>query len=160
MALSSRQAELHRYRFSSRWQLQAAYERVFAALAAPIDYPLWWPQITEVRQLTEDSGRMRFRSLLPYELHVTAFAVRHDQDAGVLVARLTGDLDGLTRWTVSRGPEAGRTVAVFDEDVEVRKPLMRLLALPGRPAFRANHAWMMRCGRLGLARHLGVCHWS
>nr|WP_042375215.1 hypothetical protein [Streptacidiphilus neutrinimicus] len=160
MALFARQVEWHRYRFTSRWELPGAYEHVFAALAAPIDYPLWWPQITEVRQLTQDSGRMRFRSLLPYDLHVTAFAERNDPDAGVLEARLAGDLEGLTRWTVSRDGAEGRTVAVFDEDVEVCKPLMRLLALPGRPAFRANHAWMMRAGRLGLARHLAVCHWS
>ncbi|WP_042417256.1 SRPBCC family protein [Streptacidiphilus anmyonensis] len=159
MALLARQAELHRYRFTSRWQLHAAYEHVFDALAAPLDYPLWWPQIIEVRQLTPESGRMRFRSLLPYELHVMASAVRNDPAAGVLEARLTGDLEGVTRWTVTRAGE-GRTAAVFDEDVEVRKPLMRRLAVPGRPAFRANHAWMMRSGRLGLARHLGVCHWS
>ncbi|RAG82962.1 polyketide cyclase [Streptacidiphilus pinicola] len=159
MGLLSRQAELHRYRFSTRWELPAAYQRVFEVLADPLVYPRWWPQILEVQQLTDDSGRMRFRSLLPYELQVTAFAARHDPDAGVLEARLTGDLAGVTRWTVSRDG-GGRTVAVFDEDVEVHKPLMRLLALPGRPAFRANHAWMMRAGRAGLARHLGLRHWS
>jgi hypothetical protein len=158
MAFPARPAALHRYRFTSRWELPAASEHVFQVLADPLGYPLWWPQILEVRQLTEDSGRMRFRSLLPYELQVTAFAARNDPDAGVLEARLTGDLHGITRWTVS-GVD-GTTVAVFHEDVEVRKPLMRLFALPGRPAFRANHAWMMRSGRLGLARYLGLCHWS
>jgi hypothetical protein len=159
MAFPRRRAELHRYRFASRWELPAPPRHVFQALADPLGYPQWWPQIREVRQLTEDSGRMRFRSLLPYELQVTAFAARNDPEAGVLEARLTGDLAGVTRWTVRVGP-GGRTVAVFHEDVEVHKPLMRRLALPGRPAFRANHAWMMRCGRLGLARHLALCHWS
>lgn len=159
MGLHLRRAELHRYRFTSRWELPAPRRQVFEALADPLRYPLWWPQILEVRQLTDDTGRMRFRSLLPYELQVTAFAAGHDPDAGVLEARLAGDLAGVTRWTVSRDGD-GPTVAVFHEDVVVNKPLMRLLALPGRPAFRANHAWMMRSGRLGLARHLGLCHWS
>jgi hypothetical protein len=159
MALLARAHELHRYRFTSRWELPAASEHVFEVLARPLDYPRWWPQILEVRQLTDDSGRMRFRSLLPYELEVTVSAARRDPDDGVLEARLTGDLHGVTRWTVT-GRGEGPTVAVFHEDVEVRKPLMRRLALPGRPAFRANHAWMMRSGRRGLAHYLGLCHWS
>ncbi|MEY9876545.1 hypothetical protein ABH931_006055 [Streptacidiphilus sp. MAP12-33] len=150
---------LHRYRFLSSWELPAPYEHVFRALADPQSYPLWWPQILEVRQLTDDSGRMRFRSLLPYELSVTAFAVRNDPEAGVLEARLLGDLQGVTRWSVSRRGD-GRTLALFDEDVVVCKPLMRRLALPGRPAFRVNHAWMMRSGRLGLTHYLALCHWS
>jgi hypothetical protein len=151
--------ELHRYRFRSAWDLAAPAERVLAVLADPLTYPLWWPQILEVRQLTDDSGRMRFRSLLPYELGVTVHATRNDPGAGVLEARLVGDLEGVTRWTVSPAGEC-HALAVFEEDVEVRKPLMRLLALPGRPAFRANHAWMMRCGRLGMAHYLALCHWS
>jgi hypothetical protein len=99
---------------------------------------------------------MRFRSLLPYELQVTAHEARQDPAAGVLEARLTGDLEGSTRWTVTTRGD-GAAVAVFDEDVEVRKPLMRRLALPGRPAFRINHALMMRSGLTGLTRYLAVC---
>ncbi len=36
----------------------------------------------------------------------------------------------------------------------MRKPLLRRLAVPGRPLFRANHRLMMRAGRRGLAAHL------
>jgi uncharacterized protein YndB with AHSA1/START domain len=144
---------LHRYRFRSAWELPAPRRRVYRVLADPRTYPVWWPEIREVRQLDEHSGVMRFRSVLPYELAVVAAEARQDPVDGVLEARLDGDLEGLTRWTVTaRGP--GRTVAVFDEDVIVRKPLMRLLALPARPAFRANHALMMRSGRAGLTHYL------
>jgi uncharacterized protein YndB with AHSA1/START domain len=147
---------LHRYRFTSVWDLPAPPRRVYGVLADPRTFPVWWPEIREVRQLDERSGEMRFRSLLPYELQVTAHEARQDPAAGVLEARLTGDLEGSTRWTVTTRGD-GAAVAVFDEDVEVRKPLMRRLALPGRPAFRINHALMMRSGLTGLTRYLAVC---
>lgn len=144
---------LHRYRFRSAWELSAPRWRVYRVLADPRSYPVWWPEVREVRQLDQHSGVMRFRSVLPYELAVVAAEVRQDPLHGVLEARLDGDLEGVTRWTVTaRGP--GRTVAVFDEDVIVRKPLMRSLAFPARPLFRANHALMMRSGRSGLAHYL------
>jgi uncharacterized protein YndB with AHSA1/START domain len=149
-------SRLHRYRFTTVWDVPAPRPRVYGVLADPRNYPLWWPEIREVRQLDARTGVMRFRSLLPYELSVVAHEVRQDPRAGVLEARLTGDLEGTTRWTVtSRGD--GGTVAVFDEDVEVRRPLMRRLALPGRPAFRVNHSLMMINGRKGLTHYLAVC---
>ena len=43
---------------------------------------------------------------------------------------------------------------LYEQEVEVRKPLMRRLALPCRPVFLANHAAMMRGGRRGLAAYL------
>jgi hypothetical protein len=43
---------------------------------------------------------------------------------------------------------------LFEQEVTVRKPLMRRLALPCRPLFRANHALMMRACRHGLLAHL------
>ena len=151
-----RRSRLHRYRFTTVWDLPAPARRVYGVLADPRSYPLWWPEIREVRQLDAHTGVMRFRSLLPYELAVTAREVRQDLSAGVLEARLTGDLEGTTRWTVtSRGD--GRAVAVFHEDVEAHRPLMRRLALAGRPAFRVNHALMMINGRKGLTHYLAVC---
>ncbi|MFC1421003.1 SRPBCC family protein [Streptacidiphilus cavernicola] len=147
---------LHRYRFVTVWDVPAPPERVYRVLADPRGYPLWWPEIREVRRIDAHSGRMRFRSLLPYELAVTAHEVRQDPAAGVLEARLTGDLEGTTRWTVTTRGDGG-AVAVFDEDVEVHRPLMRRLAVPGRPAFRVNHSLMMTNGRKGLTHYLAVC---
>lgn len=153
---SSSPSRLHRYRFVTVWDIPAPPERVYAVLGDPRGYPVWWPEIREVRQLDDRTGMMRFRSMLPYELRVVAHEVRQDPAAGVLEARLTGDLDGLTRWTVT-GRGDGHAVAVFEEEVEVHRPLMRLLALPGRPAFRLNHAFMMRRGRKGLTHYLSLC---
>ncbi|MDI5964655.1 polyketide cyclase [Streptantibioticus silvisoli] len=100
-------------------------------------------------------GVIRFRSVLPYELVVTAREARRDPAAGVLEISMAGDLEGWARWTVCADGAAGSR-AVFDQDVVVRKPLMRRLALPGRPLFRLNHALMMRAGRRGLRSSLAA----
>jgi hypothetical protein len=43
---------------------------------------------------------------------------------------------------------------VFDEDVVVRKALIRLAGPVARPALRFNHNRMMRGGERGLRHHL------
>ncbi|MEU6975963.1 SRPBCC family protein [Streptomyces sp. NPDC046371] len=138
-----------RYRFRSVWRLAAPPDAVYAVLERAEEYPRWWPQVREVVPIDERTGTARFRSLLPYDLVVTAEARRRDPGARVLEVALSGDLDGWARWTLAL--EGVGTRAVYEQEVEVRSPLMRALAVPGRPVFRANHALMMRSGRRGLA---------
>ncbi|MCX3060722.1 SRPBCC family protein [Streptomyces beihaiensis] len=140
------------YRFHSVWRLPAPPDAVFAVLERAEEYPTWWPQVRSMTRLDDTSGVAVFRSFLPYGLTVTARERHRDPAAGVLEIGMTGDLDGWARWTLRAQP--GGTRADYDQEVEVRKPLMRLLALPGRPVFLANHAWMMRGGRRGLASRL------
>jgi hypothetical protein len=141
--------EWSRYRFRSAWRLDAAPDRVYDLLERPDRYPEWWSQVREVRQTGDTSAVLRFRSALPYDLVVTARSTRHDPDGRVLEVALAGDLEGWARWSVLAGPDHG-TRLVFEQEVVVRKPLMRRLALPCRPLFRANHAVMMRACRRGL----------
>ncbi|MGY1502207.1 SRPBCC family protein [Streptomyces sp. QTS52] len=140
------------YRFRTRWTLAAPLDAVYAALEQAEDYPRWWPQVREVDRVDDTSGVIRIRSLLPYDLTFTAREVRRDPAAGVLEIAMTGDLDGWARWTLTVAGDG--TLAHYDQEVDVTKPLMRRLAVPGRPLFRANHALMMRAGRRGLAAHL------
>ncbi|GGS03002.1 polyketide cyclase [Streptomyces aureoverticillatus] len=140
------------YRFRSVWNLPAAPEAVFAVLEQAQDYPRWWPQVRAVTPLGERDGTARLRSLLPYDLLITAEERRHDPDRGILEIAMTGDLEGWARWTLTA--TEGGTRARFDQEVDVRKPLMRRLAVPGRPLFLLNHALMMRAGRRGLVAHL------
>ncbi len=141
-----------RYRFRSVWRLAAPPDAVYAILERAEEYPRWWPQVREVVPVDDTTGTARFRSLLPYDIVVTARALRRDPAAGVLEVGLGGDLEGWARWTVT--PEGAGTLAVYEQEVEVRARLLRALAVPGRPVFRANHALMMRGGRRGLATHL------
>ncbi|MEC4015596.1 SRPBCC family protein [Streptomyces sp. H27-D2] len=137
-----------RYRFRSVWDVDATPEAVFAVLERAEEYPLWWPQVRSVSRIDERTGSARFRSALPYELVVTAREQRRDPATGVLEIAMSGDLLGWARWTVL--PRGAGARALYEQEVEVRKPLMRRLALPARPVFLANHVLMMRAGRRGL----------
>ncbi|MFJ8621730.1 SRPBCC family protein [Kitasatospora sp. NPDC093550] len=148
------------YRFRGVWRLAAPAEAVYAALADVRSYPLWWPEIREVRPTGEDTGEVVVRALLPYRLVIALAPSRRDPAAGVLEAVMRGDLDGWSRFTVrpdgaGDGAGAGSRV-LFEEETRPGKPLLRRLALPLHPVFRANHAVMMRRGRLGLAAHLAA----
>ncbi|MEV3855668.1 SRPBCC family protein [Streptomyces sp. NPDC050095] len=143
----------NRYRFRSVWVLPAPPDAVYAALEKAEEYPVWWPQVRSVTPLDDTSGVAVFRSLLPYELTVVARERRRDPAAGILEIEMSGDLDGWARWTLRARPVGG-TRAVYEQEVEVCRPLMRRFAVPGRPVFLANHAWMMRGGHRGLLAHL------
>ncbi|MGV9287092.1 SRPBCC family protein [Streptomyces sp. NPDC003719] len=141
------------YVFRTLWTLPAPAPAVYRALERVEDYPRWWPQVREVTRLDATGGIVRIRSLLPYDLTQTVRELRHDPAAGVLEVTLSGDIEGRARWTVAPDGTGGTRVR-YDQEVDVRKPLLRRLAVPGRLLFRANHRLMMRAGRRGLAAHL------
>ncbi|KUH37810.1 MULTISPECIES: SRPBCC family protein [Streptomyces] len=143
----------HHYRFRSLWTLPAPVTTVYAALERPEEYPRWWPQVRAAHRIDGRSGTARIRSVLPYALAVTLTERRRDPAAGILEVTLTGDVEGWARWTVTPHPTVGSR-ALYEQEVRVRKPLLRRLAVPARPLFRANHALMMRAGRRGLAARL------
>ncbi|GGS68328.1 SRPBCC family protein [Streptomyces violaceus] len=140
------------YRFRSLWPLAAPPATVYEALERAEDYPRWWRQVRQVTRLDETTGVIRIRSVLPYDMTFTAREVRRDLAAGVLETALSGDIEDWARWTVT--PLGPGSLARYDQVVSVTKPLLRRLAVPGRPVFRANHTLMMRSGRRGLVRHL------
>lgn len=134
-----------RYRFRSLWSLPAPHARVYEALGRAEGYPRWWPQIREATPLDEMSGVVRIRSVLPFNLVLTATERCRDPAAGLLEIGLSGDREGWARWTVT--PDGSGTLARYEQVVDVRKPLLRRWAVPGRPVFRANHRLMRRAGR-------------
>ncbi|MFE4670175.1 SRPBCC family protein [Streptomyces sp. NPDC056716] len=140
------------YRFRTLWALPAPPGTVYDVLERAEDYPRWWPQIRAIDRLDDTSGRITIRSVLPYAMTFTARATRRDRDAGVLEIGLSGDIEGWARWTVTA--RGGGTLVRYDQEVQVHKRLLRLLAVPGRPVFRANHTLMMRSGRRGLLARL------
>jgi Polyketide cyclase / dehydrase and lipid transport len=140
------------YVFRSAWRLQADPDAVYAALVDVASYPLWWHQVRSARWLDDKSGEIRCRSLLPYDL---VFVVRReieDPVTRVLKAQIDGDLAGTSQWTVTA--DGCGALAVFDEDVVVRKSLVRVAGRLARPALRFNHDLMMRSGERGLRDHL------
>ncbi|UUU35213.1 SRPBCC family protein [Streptomyces sp. CA-210063] len=142
------------YRFRSRWNLPAPPAAVYDVLQRAEDYPHWWPQVREVIRTDDTTGTVRIRSVVPYDLVFTAREARRDPAAGILEIEMTGDLDGWARWTLTA--DGTGTLARYDQEVDVTKPLLRRLAVPGRPVFRANHTLMMRAGRRGLLAYLAA----
>ncbi|MEV6545809.1 SRPBCC family protein [Streptomyces sp. NPDC051665] len=142
------------YRFRARWSLPAPPAVVYPVLERAEDYPRWWPQVREVERIDDTAGVIHIRASLPYVLTFTAREVRRDPAAGVLEIAMTGDLVGSARWTLT--PDGSGTLARYEQEVDLNRPLLRRFAVPGRPVFRINHALMMRAGRRGLLAHLAA----
>jgi hypothetical protein len=144
--------DLNFYRFRNVWRLGFTPEEVSRALEDIGGYPRWWPEVRAVDRIDDDTVRIVARSFLPYSLTFEATDSRHDDQAGVLEVRLSGDLEGFSRWTLRA--EAGGTRATFEEEVITRKTSLRRLAAVARPFFRLNHSLMMRNGWRGLRVYL------
>lgn len=139
-----------RYCFRSAWHVDVHPDALFDVLCDIGSYPRWWRQLRSVERIDDDTASVVCRSVLPYSLRLRAERATEDRAAGVLEVRLDGDLHGWSRWTLT--PEQGRTALVYEQEVVVRGRVLQWLGLVGRPVLRLNHAWMMRCGRLGLGR--------
>jgi hypothetical protein len=145
-------SELRHYSFTSVWFVDAAPQDVFDVLADVGDYPAWWPEVKEVRRLDDDAVEARARSLLPYDLRFTMRPDRQDRDAGLLEVRMSGDLEGFSRFTITPATKGSRLL--FEEEVLTNKPLLDRLAPIARPVFKLNHTLMMRHGLAGLKTYL------
>ena len=140
------------YSFRSEWRLAAPAATVYEVLERLPDYPAWWPEVREVTPAGPEAYALVVRSGLPYTLRFVTTQGRRDPEQRVLEANLTGDLTGFSRWTIHESSNGA--LAVFEEDVEAHKALLRRLAVVGRPAFRYNHRLMMRHGEHGLRTYL------
>ncbi len=145
--------DLTRYVFRSVWDLEASFYDVFSVLWDFDAYPRWWPEVREVRPLEGGRFETVCRSLLPYDLRFVTEVAHGDPERGTIEARLSGDLDGFSRWSLDCGGDQA-TRAVYDQEVVTHKRLLNALAPVARPAFKANHAVMMRHGRSGLRTYL------
>lgn len=136
------------YRFETNWSVPVPHDRLFAVLADVGGYPTWWPQVRAVARLDDDTAHVVARSLLPYSLDLVLTRAVEDPAAGVLEARITGQLDGWSRWTL-RGDRDGTAVR-YEQEVTTEGRLLTAASSVVRPVLVANHAWMMRGGRRGL----------
>lgn len=143
---------LNDYRFMSRWHVGADRETVFDALADLPSYPAWWPEVRVVEPVDEQNAAVVARSLLPYALRFTLTRETEDRDAGVLQVRIAGDLLGWARLTLHSGYAS--CMLLYEQRVTVTRGWLRAAAPLARPAFRWNHAVMMRSGERGLGAYV------
>lgn len=142
----------HHYRFHSVWLVDCSPVDAFDVLADLASYPLWWPEVRRAVQVGEERAELCCRSVLPYELVFEASHHTRDAERLVLVADLSGDLNGTVGWRVQSWGGGARLV--YEQEVVVGKPLLRALGPLVRPALVANHQMMMRHGRRGLVTYL------
>ena len=148
---------LTHYVFKSVWSVDAGIADVIPVLADVRSYPAWWPEIRSAEEIAPGRFEMVARSLLPYELRFVTEERVENRQPDVIDARLSGDLEGFARWTVSE--TAGRCRLVYDQEVDTHKALLNATAPVARPAFRLNHRLMMRHGQAGLRTYMaGYAH--
>jgi hypothetical protein len=138
------------YRFRAEWTVPAGRDALVARLADVAAYPVWWPQVRVAEPLDDERVRVVCRSLLPYGLDLVLTRRREDRAGGLLEAAIGGDLDGWSRWTLRAC--VGGTRVRYDQEVMVTDRLLAAASRRARPVFVANHAWMMRGARRGLAQ--------
>jgi hypothetical protein len=143
---------LNSYRFRSVWSVGYSPSDAFDVLADIGSYPHWWPEVRRAVRVADDVAQLHCRSLLPYELVFQAKHNAKDPENGLLRADLEGDMDGVVSWRIHPHEDGSRLV--YEQVVTVRKPLLRRLALLGRPVLKANHELMMRNGQRGLRTYL------
>lgn len=143
---------LNRYRFHSVWHVDASPCAVYEVLSDIANYPSWWPEVRSATRIDEETGELRCRSFLPFDLVIQVRRSIRNQRAGLLRASLSGDIEGFASWEII-GRDGG-TDLMFDQEVVATKPLLRRLALVARPFFHGNHDLMMRGGFKGLKRVL------
>jgi Polyketide cyclase / dehydrase and lipid transport len=140
-------ASAHMYDFRSVWRLRSPPEHVYAILQDVTSYPAWWPEVRGVERIDDSTVLVTIRSALPYTL---AFELRRDleEEPRRLTAAMAGDLVGWSSWELV--PDGDGTELRFRERARVARPALAAVEPLARPAFIANHAWMMRNCRRGL----------
>jgi uncharacterized protein YndB with AHSA1/START domain len=131
------------FRFDRSWHFAVAPEELWSTLAQTDRYREWWPWL---REFTVDGGgpaltpgavaHVVIQAPLPYQLRCT---IRVD-DAVVdrrLTTRVDGDLAGPARLELQAVD--GGTEARLAWELELRAPLLRSLAVVGRPAMAWAH---------------------
>jgi hypothetical protein len=139
---------LTHYVFRSIWRVPARPADVMSVLNDLETYPAWWPEMREVRSLGGNRFEVVARSFLPYELRCVSEEEPGQPKPGIIEARLSGDMEGTVRWTVEEVEDGCRLV--YDQEVSTNKRLLNVMAPVARPAFKVNHALMMRHGEAGL----------
>ena len=150
----------NRYQFQTVWQTSALVEKVWETLAHYSAWTTWWRGIRKVEVVREgeSSGvgtvlRQGWRSWIPYTLVFDLEMIRLESKR-LLEGRASGDLEGICKWTFT--PVNGGTEIRFTVDVRPGRWWMNL-PLPFVPLIvRANFETIMRWGREGLERKLGV----
>lgn len=148
------------HRFQTVWWTPAVVENVWETIAHYSAWPTWWRGIrkVEVVRQGDSSGvgtvlRQGWRSWIPYTLTFDLEMTRLESRR-LLEGRARGDLEGICKWMFT--PVNNGTEIRFEVNVRTGRWWMNL-PIPFTPRIvRANFETIMRRGREGLQRKLGM----
>jgi len=157
---SNAERSITNYRLQTVWWTPAAVDQIWGILADYAAWPTWWRGIQNVEVMFDgdESGagtilRQQWRSRLPFTL-VFDLEMLRIESGKLLEGRASGDLEGICKWTFA--PANGGTEIRFDVNVRPGRWWMNL-PIPFAPrVVRANFETIMRWGREGLQRKLGM----
>ena len=148
------------YRLLTIWRIEAPLEAVYAAIHNSPHWPVWWPGVQKVEEVTagDASGinsvlRYVWQGQLPYRMVFEVRATRIEKCVAIEGA-VQGDLEGVGRWHFIS--EGAVSVVQYEWHVRSTRWWMNLIAPFARPMFIRNHGILMRQGAEGLARQLGA----
>ncbi len=142
----------NKYRFVTRWRVDAPREEVFAVLTDSKSLSRWWPSVyRRVDQVAPPRGEdgvgkklhLYTQDWLPYrlswDLHVVAY-----EPPSRLAFEASGDFRGSGVWTFAEDGDA--TLVEYAWDIRADKGLLKHLSPLLKPVFALNHRWAMRRG--------------
>ena len=147
------------FRFDRSWHFEVTPAELWATLSRTDGYREWWPWL---RSFTLDTGdgedaletgrtaRVVIQAPLPYQLRCAV----HVDDAALeerLVTTVDGDLRGPARLDLR--PVADGTEARLAWTFELQAPLLRALAVLGRPAMAWAHDRIVERGLVQFEGH-------
>jgi hypothetical protein len=133
------------FRFDRAWHFEVTPAELWTTLSLTDRYCEWWPWLRSFTLDTDDgedaletgrTARVVIQAPLPYQLHCTVHVVDAVPEAR-LVTMVDGDVQGPARLDLRA--VAGGTEARLAWTFELRAPLLRALAVLGRPAMAWAH---------------------
>jgi hypothetical protein len=149
------------FRFDRSWHFGVNPDELWSTLARTDRYREWWPWLRTFAINTEDGdnpdalttgsvARVVIQAPLPYQLHCTVRvddAVRDER----LDTTVDGDLRGPARLDLR--PVDGGTEARLAWSLELQAPVLRTLAILGRPAMAWAHDRIVERGLVQFEGH-------
>jgi len=135
------------FTFDRRWDFAIPPDELWATLSRTDDYPEWWSWLREFDADGLEQGataRCVIRAPLPYALRFTVH-VEQAVKPELVDTLIRGDLEGPARLEIAPSADGG-SQARLTWALELRDPVLRRLAIVGRPAMSWAHDRVVASG--------------
>jgi hypothetical protein len=142
------------FTFDRWWDFELPPDELWATLSRTDEYPDWWSWLREFDAEGLHDGaiaRCVIRAPLPYALRFTV-RVERAVKAELVDTTIHGDLEGPARLAIAPSAEGGSR-ARLTWSLHLRDPVLRRLAIVGRPAMTWAHDRVVAMGLRDFERH-------